>query len=205
MGASKEVLLAGPFETIVILLLARAILQERLSRLQMAGATTALAGFFATIISGGSNIDRVITPGDIEAILSAIAFGLGITFISKLAKVASALSITGSYLFMSGLILALTFWLNRSPMLTSLEWIVLLLFSVLPLSAALSYVAGLARIGASLTSTIGSLSIPLTIVFQLVLVWLHVKMILTPDIPLAVTGAIIAVFGIYLIHKVDRC
>jgi hypothetical protein len=70
---------------------------------------------------------------------------------------------------------------------------------------SLSYVAGLARIGGSLTSTIGSLSIPLTIVFQLVLVWLHVKMILTPDIPLAVTGAIIAVFGIYLIHKVDRC
>jgi hypothetical protein len=76
---------------------------------------------------------------------------------------------------------------------------------MLPLSAALSYVVGLVRIGASLTSTIGSFSILLTVVFQLVLVSLGFKMLLPPNISLVVVGGILGVFGIYLIHKVDRC
>jgi drug/metabolite transporter (DMT)-like permease len=206
VGASKEGLLAGPLETIVILLLARAVLQERLSRLQMAGATIALPGFFATVMSGSSSIiQQAITWGDIEAILSAAAFGSGIIFISKLAKGYSALSVTASSLFISGLILAVTLWVNSAPKVTSSEWIVLLLFSMLPLSAALSYVVGLVRIGASLTSTIGSFSILLTVVFQLVLVSLGFKMLLPPNISLAVVGGTLGVFGIYLIHTVDRC
>jgi len=205
VGASKEGLLAGPLETIVILLLARAVLQEKLSRLQMAGAMIALAGFFATVMSGSSSVHQAITWGDIEAILSAAAFGSGIIFISKLTKGYSALSVTASSLSISGLILAVTLWLNSTPKVTSSEWIVLLLFSMLPLSAALSYVMGLVRIGASLTSTIGSFSILLTVAFQLALVSLGVKMLLPPNIPLAIAGGILGVFGIYLIHTVDRC
>jgi drug/metabolite transporter (DMT)-like permease len=205
VGASKEGLLAGPLETIVILLLARTVLQERLSRLQMAGATIALAGLFTTVMSGSSSIHQVITLGDIEAILSAAAFGSGIIFISKLTKAYSALSVTGSSLFISGLMLAVTLWVNSAPAVTPSTWIVLFLFSILPLSAALTYVVGLVRIGASLTSTIGSFSILLTLVFQLALVWLRLKMILPPNIPLAVAGGVLGVFGIYLIHKVDRC
>jgi drug/metabolite transporter (DMT)-like permease len=205
VGASKEGLLAGPLETIVILLLARTVLQERLSRLQMAGATIALAGLFTTVMSGSSSIHQVITLGDIEAILSAAAFGSGIIFISKLTKGYSALSVTGSSLFISGLMLAVTLWVNSAPAITSSTWIVLFLFSILPLSASLTYIVGLVRIGASLTSTIGSFSILLTLVFQLALVWLRLKMILPPDILLAVAGGVLGVFGIYLIHKVDRC
>jgi drug/metabolite transporter (DMT)-like permease len=205
VGASKEGLLAGPLETIVILLLARAVLQEKLSRLQMAGAMIALAGFSATVTSGSSSVHQAITWGDIEAILSAAAFGSGIIFISKLTKGYSALSVTASSLSISGLILAVTLWLNSTPKVTSSEWIVLLLFSMLPLSAALSYVMGLVRIGASLTSTIGSFSILLTVAFQLALVSLGVKMLLPPNIPLAIAGGILGVFGIYLIHTVDRC
>jgi drug/metabolite transporter (DMT)-like permease len=204
VGASKEGLLAGPLETIVILLLARAVLQERLSRLQMAGAMIALAGFFATVMSGSFSIEQMITLGDIEAILSAAAFGSGIILISKLTKGYSALSVTGSTLSLSGLILAVTLWVSSTPTVTSSEWMVLLLFSILPLSAALTYVMGLERIGASLTSTIGSFSILLTVAFQLALVWLGLKMILPPNIPLAVAGGILGVLGIYLIHKVDR-
>jgi drug/metabolite transporter (DMT)-like permease len=205
VGASKEGLLAGPLETIVILLLARAVLQEKLSRLQMAGAMIALAGFFATVTSGSSSVHQAITWGDIEAILSAAAFGSGIIFISKLTKGYSALSVTASSLSISGLILAVTLWLNSTPKVTSSEWVVLLLFSMLPLSAALSYVMGLVRIGASLTSTIGSFSILLTVAFQLALVSLGLKMLLPPNIPLAIAGGILGVFGIYLIHTVDRC
>jgi drug/metabolite transporter (DMT)-like permease len=201
VGASKEGLLAGPLETIVILLLARAVLQERLSRLQMAGVIIALVGFFAAVMSGSFSIELVIVMGDIEAILSAVAFGSGIIFISKLTKGYSALSVTGSTLCLAGLILAVTLWMTSTPTVTSSEWMVLLLFSILPLSAALTYVVGLERIGASLTSTIGSFSILLTIVFQLALVWVGLKMILPPNISLVVAGGILGVFGIYLVHR----
>jgi drug/metabolite transporter (DMT)-like permease len=96
----------------VILLLARAVLQERLSRLQMAGAMIALAGFFATVMSGSFSIELVIVLGDIEAILSAAAFGSGIIFISKLTKGYPALSVTGSTRCLAGLILAVTLWVG---------------------------------------------------------------------------------------------
>jgi hypothetical protein len=204
VGASKEGLLAGPLETIVILVLARAVLQDRLSRLQTAGALIALSGFFATVMSGSSSIEWAITWGDIEAILSAAAFGSGIIFISKLTKGYSALSVAASSLSISGLILAVTLWVNSTPRVTLSDWIVLLLFSTLPLSAALSYVVGLVRIGPSLTSIIGSFSILLTVLFQLVLISIGFKMILPPNIILAVIGGILGVFGIFLIHVVDR-
>jgi len=204
IGASKEGLLAGPLETIAVLILARMVLQERLSRLQMVGATIALAGFFATVMSGSSSVQQALTWGDIEAISSAAAFGSGIIFLSKLTKGYSALSVTASSLTISGLILAMTLWADNTPKVTSSQWIVLLLFSILPLSAALTYVLGLVRIGASLTSTIGSLSILLTLIFQLLLVWVGIKMLLPPNIPLAVAGGTLGVLGIYMIHSVDR-
>jgi EamA domain-containing membrane protein RarD len=56
VGASKEGLLAGPLETIVVLILARVALQEWLSRLQMVGTTIALTGFFVTVMSSSSSI-----------------------------------------------------------------------------------------------------------------------------------------------------
>jgi hypothetical protein len=152
-------------------------------------------------MSGSFSIELVITLGDIEAILSAAAFGSGIIFMSKLTKDYSALSVTGSTLCLTGLILAFTLWVTSTPTVKSSEWIVLLLFSILPLSAALTYVVGLERIGASLTSTIGSFSILLTIVFQLALVWVGLKMILPPNIPLIVAGGILGVLGIYLVHR----
>jgi drug/metabolite transporter (DMT)-like permease len=204
VGASKEGLLAGPLETIVVLILARAALQERLSRIQMAGATIALAGFFATVMSSSSSVQQALTVGDIEAISSAAAFGSGIIFLSKLTKGYSALSVTASSLIISGLILAMALWVTSTPKVTSSQWTVLSLFSMLPLSAALTYVLGLIRIGASLTSTIGSVSILLTVIFQLALLWLGVKMLLPPNIPLAVAGGTLGVLGIYLIHSVDR-
>jgi len=204
VGASKEGLLAGPLETIVVLILARVALQERLSRLQMVGTTIALAGFFATVMSRSSSVQQALTWGDVEAISSGAAIGCGIIFLSKLTKGYSALSVTASSLTISGLILAMTLWANNAPKVTSSQLIVLFLFSILPLSAALTYVVGLVRIGAFLTSTIGSLSILLTLIFQLLLMWVGIKMLLQPNIPLAVAGGTLGVLGIYMIHSVDR-
>lgn len=199
VGASKEGLLAGPLETIVILFLARAFLEEQLSRIQLIGAVIALAGFFATVMSSG--LDMLVTIGDIEAMLSAAAFGSGIILITKLAKTHSAQAVTGSSLLISGLILAMILWTTRAPAVAVPDWIALLLFSLLPLTAALTYIVGLSRIGASLTSVIGSFSILLTVAFQLALLWLKVEVMLPTNIPLAVAGGIMGVLGIYLIHR----
>jgi len=202
VGASKEGLLAGPLETVVILFLARAALGERLSRLQLTGVIIALAGFFATVMSSG--FDALVTFGDIEAMLSAAAFGSGIIFITKLTKTHSAQAVTGSSLFISGLILAMILWITQAPAISAQDWVTLLLFSLLPLTAALAYIIGLSRIGASLTSIIGSFSIILTVVFQLALLWLNVEVVLPANIPLAVAGGIMGVFGIYLIHTTKK-
>lgn len=205
VGASKEGLLAGPLETVVILLLARAALDEKLSRLQLAGVMIALAGFFATVMSSGFDVQLLVTFGDIEAMLSAAAFGSGVIFITKLAKTHSPQAVTGSSLFISGLILAMILWTIRAPeMITLTDWVALLLFSLLPLTAALTYIVGLSRIGASLTSIIGSFSILLTVVFQLTLLWLNVEVMLPTNVPLAVAGGIMGVFGIYLIHRTKK-
>ncbi|MCI0560687.1 MAG: DMT family transporter [Nitrososphaera sp.] len=202
VGASKEGLLAGPLETIIILLLARAFLKERLSRIQTAGVTIALAGFFATVLSA-SMAEIVITWGDIEAVISAATFGAGIIFITKLTASHSALQVTGASLFISGLILAALLWTDP-PVLTPLNWAFLLAFSVLPLSAAFTYVVGLSRIGASMTSTIGSFSILLTVLFQLVMFLFGIEVILPSHIPLAILGGALGVLGIYLIHRRER-
>jgi len=202
VGASKEGLLAGPLETLVILLLARAFLAEKLSSLQLIGATIALAGFFATIMSSG--FDTIITLGDIEAMLSALAFGSGIILITKLAKKYSAQAVTGSSLLTSGIILVMILWTTQAPTVAMLDWVALLLFSILPLTAALTYIVGLSRIGASLTSVIASFSILLTVAFQLVLLWLNVEVMLPTNISLAVAGGAMGIFGIYLIHSTKK-
>ena len=51
VGASKEGLLAGPLETIVVLILAWLLLKEKLRKIQLVGVIIALLGFFATVSS----------------------------------------------------------------------------------------------------------------------------------------------------------
>jgi drug/metabolite transporter (DMT)-like permease len=83
------------------------------------------------------------------------------------------------------------------------DWMILLLFSVLPLLAALFYSKGLERIGASLTSTISSSTILLTLLFQLILEQFGIKSNLSENIPLitiAIIGGALGIYGICLIH-----
>ncbi|MGH9992124.1 MAG: EamA family transporter, partial [Nitrososphaera sp.] len=143
VGASKEGLLAGPLETVVILVLAGAVLKEKLTRPQMIGVLTALGGFFATVMSAGS-VQTLITWGDIEAMISAVSFAAGIIIITVLTRTYSVLLVTGSTLFISGLVLAAALW-TTAPTTGPADWVFLLAFSILPLSAALTYVMGLRR------------------------------------------------------------
>ena len=78
------------------------------------------------------------------------------------------------------------------------------LFSTLPLAAAFAYVIGLARIGASLTSTIASFSIVMVLAIQVILRAAGYSAILPNNLMLAAIGGIMAVFGIYLMHRQMR-
>jgi hypothetical protein len=59
---------------------------------------------------------------------------------------------------------------------------------------------GLNKIGASLTSTISSSTILLTIIFQGNLYELGINSILPVNIPIAITGAILGILGICILH-----
>jgi drug/metabolite transporter (DMT)-like permease len=206
VGASKEGLLAGPLETIVVLILAWLLLKEKLRKIQLVGVIIALLGFFATVSSRSLDLSSilpfVITFGDFEAILSAFAFAGGVIAMTRLVKRHTSIEVTGASLLISGLILATILILSKSPtsIPTIQEWIYLISFSLLPLAAALLYVVGLDRIGASLTSTIASSNILFTLLLQLLFKGLGVKSNLPESILLAVIGGALGLFGIYLIH-----
>ena len=206
VGASKEGLLAGPLETIVVLILAWLLLKEKLRKIQLVGVIIALLGFFATVSSRSLDLSSilpfVITFGDLEAILSAFAFAGGVIAMARLVKRHTSIEVTGASLLISGLILATILILSTSQTSISTvpEWIYLISFSLVPLAAALLYVIGLDRIGASLTSTIASSNILFTLLLQLLFKGIGVKSNLPENILLAVRGGALGLFGIYLIH-----
>jgi drug/metabolite transporter (DMT)-like permease len=131
--------------------------------------------------------------------MSAVAFGTGVILVAKLARTHSALHISGASLLISGAILAAILWSSPQTIAPS-GWLAIVAFALLPLLAALTYVMGLARIGASMTSVIASFSILLTILFQLILVSFGVEVILPSNILLAALGGALGILGIYLIH-----
>jgi len=207
VGASKEGLLAGPLETVVVLILAWLFLKEKLRKRQLAGVMIALSGFVAAVSSSPSHLNLLLsiplTLGDFEAILSAFTFAAGVILMTKLVQRHSSIEVSGASLLISGLILA-TILILRTPSLSSslssVDWIFLVLFSLVPLFAALLYVVGLSRIGASLTSTIASSNILFTLLFQLLFRGFGIRTNVPENILLAVIGGALGVFGIYLIH-----
>jgi drug/metabolite transporter (DMT)-like permease len=81
--------------------------------------------------------------------------------------------------------------------------IILILFSFLPFIGSLCYSTGLSRIGASITATIGSSSILITIIIQIVLKELGLASNLPENIILAILAGILGFLGIYIIHIRD--
>jgi drug/metabolite transporter (DMT)-like permease len=231
IGASKEALIAGPLEIVIIVVLAQVFLNERLNRIQVTGIVLALIGFFISIVSDISidvldSIQTVITPpllstlitfGDVEAILSAFGFGIGVLFLTKLVSLHSSIEVAGASMLISGLILVgfmvgfsdeslqvslvAKHSLFKQPQMNTI--IILALFSLLPFIGSLSYSTGLSRIGASITATIGSSSILITIIIQIMLRELGVKSNLPENIFIAVVGGVIGFLGIYIIHMHD--
>src|ERR687898_603131 len=232
IGASKEVLIAGPLEIVIIVVLAQVFLNEKLNRIQVTGIVLALIGFFISIVSDIGidvldSIQTVITPqqpstlipfGDMEAILSAFGFGIGVLFLTKLVSLHSSIEVAGASMLISGLILV-SFMIGfsheslqvslvakhslfKQPQMNTI--IILVLFSLLPFIGSLSYSTGLSRIGASITATIGSSSILITIIIQITLRELGVKSNLPENIFIAIVGGVIGFLGIYIIHMHDR-
>ena len=232
IGASKEVLIAGPLEIVIIVVLARVFLNEKLNRIQVTGIVLALIGFFISIVSDIGidvldSIQTVITPplpstlitfGDMEAILSAFGFGIGVLFLTKLVSLHSSIEVAGASMLISGLILVsfivgfsyeslqvslvAKHSLFKQPQMNII--IILALFSLLPFIGSLSYSTGLSRIGASITAIIGSSSILITIIIQITLRELGVKSNLPENIFIAIVGGVIGFLGIYIIHMHDR-
>jgi len=124
IGASKELLIAGPLEIVIIVLLARAFLREILKSIHIIGIALALFGFILAVMSdssingnkeiidlgGVSNASTLqdifnITFGDLEAILSAFGFALGVLFLTKLVSKHSSIEVAASSMLISGFIL----------------------------------------------------------------------------------------------------
>lgn len=243
IGASKELLIAGPLEIVIIVLLARAFLREILKSIHIIGIVLALFGFILAIMSDSSiNGDKEninlsglpnaseltetfpITFGDLEAIFSAFGFALGVLFLTKLVSRHSSIEVAASSMLISGFILigflivgvlldgtqqpstgrtSILIYNIESTQQLILITVILIVFSLLPFVGSLSYSTGLSRIGASLTATIGSSSIIITLVAQLLLVEIGFPSNLPNNIYLAVLGGIIGFLGIYVIHMHD--
>jgi drug/metabolite transporter (DMT)-like permease len=130
IGASKEALIAGPIEIILIIILARVFLKERLNKFQIIGICIGSLGFFLSLASDLSiddintvnllnpivetNINSIfltilslISFGDLEAILSAVGFAAGVLFLGKLVTKHSSIHVAGASMFVSGLILVI--------------------------------------------------------------------------------------------------
>jgi drug/metabolite transporter (DMT)-like permease len=206
IGASKESTLTGPLEATVVLFLAWFFLKERLSKIQLIGSMIAIIGIFAVAMSGNtldvswSSLSSLFRIGDLEAILSAVAFAIAIIFMTKLVRLHSPIQVAGASLLISGLILA-AFQLTYYAEIPAVhEWELLILYSFFPLIGALLYSMSLRKIGASITSIIASSAYLMTIMIQLTLTDLGLETILPENIPLLVVGGILGLFGISLIH-----
>jgi drug/metabolite transporter (DMT)-like permease len=222
VGASKESLLAGPIEIITVLFLARIFLHEKLNKKQLSGISIALVGFIVVLLSdqntnnnnnnnGIMNITIIavkslnfsVSFGDIEAIISAISFALGVFFLARLSIKYSPLEISGMCLLLSGFILIIVMLIFTPEVSVNLflsYWYIFIIFSLLPLIGTICYVEGIKRIGASLTSTIASSRILLTLTIQIILTHIGIRNTLPDNVFLALIGGMLAMTGIIIIH-----
>jgi len=202
IGASKESTLTGPLEATVVLFLAWFFLKERLGKVQLIGSMIAIIGILAVAMSGNTLevLSSLFSIGDLEAILSAVAFAIAIIFMTKLVELHSPIQVAGASLLISGLILAAFQAANYADIPAEQEWRFLIVYSFFPLIGALLYSMSLRKIGASITSIIASSAYLMTIMIQLTLRELGVETILPENIPLLVVGGLLGLLGISLIH-----
>jgi len=223
IGASKEVLLAGPLEVTLIVILACVFLKERLDKIHITGIIVAITGFLIAILSDAGSINAIlvsdstpiVTLGDIEAIISALGFAVGVLFLTKLLLKHSPVEVAGTSLFVSGLFLIGTlliiFAAYGVPFIPGFSFpdvlnafVILTLFSLLPFLGALSYSVGISKIGPSLTGTIGASTIVITLACQISLKELGIMIGNLPvNVLLAGLGSVFGFLGVVIIHMHD--
>jgi len=204
IGAGKTMLLTIPAEDVFIVLLAVVFLAERMFKLQLLGITVAIVGFTISAASNVSASGVQFQIGDLQAILSAMCNALAITLFAKLIVKYNPTEVSGWIMLMSGLIINLIQYIFYPPHLSMIDWLYLIGFSFIALSAFTLYNVSMKRIGASMTSIITSSSLVLTVVIQLAIVPFGIAFSLPSNLILALLGGGISIAGICISTKAQQ-
>jgi drug/metabolite transporter (DMT)-like permease len=203
IGASKEAILGGgSSEVLLIVILSALFLSERLTRREAVGSALVLGGVFV-VLSNVNTLGLSIGPGEIEAISSSIFFAGSVVITTYLLWSHNLTPLSGFQLLYTGALLsigALAIGITEMPDLTGV--VILLLIGIFPAAGLWMYNSGLPKIGASLTSVLFALSGILTIGVQLIilLIFPGADMLLPQNVPLALTGGLVAFVGVYLLN-----
>jgi drug/metabolite transporter (DMT)-like permease len=204
IGAGKTMLLTIPAEDVFIVLLAVVFLAERMFKLQLLGITIAIVGFTISAASNVSASGVQFQIGDLQAILSAMCNALAITLFAKLIVRYNPTEVSGWIMLMSGLIINVIQYIFYPPHLSMIDWLYLIGFSFIALSAFTLYNVSMKRIGASMTSIITSSSLVLTVVIQLAIVPFGIAFSLPSNLILALLGGGISIAGICISTKAQQ-
>ena len=204
IGAGKTMLLTIPAEDVFIVLLAVVFLAERMIKLQLLGITIAIVGFTISAASNVSASGVQFQIGDLQAILSAMCNALAITLFAKLIVKYNPTEVSGWIMLMSGLIINVIQYIFYPPHLSVMDWLYLIGFSFIALSAFTLYNVSMKRIGTSMTSIITSSSLVLTVLIQLAIVPFGIAFSLPSNLILAVLGGGISVAGICISSKAEQ-
>lgn len=204
IGAGKTMLLTIPAEDVFIVLLAVVFLAERMIKLQLLGITIAIVGFTLSAASNVSASGVQFQIGDLQAILSAMCNALAITLFAKLIVRYNPIEVSGWIMLMSGLIINVIQYMFYPPHLSVMDWLYLIGFSFIALSAFTLYNVSMKRIGTSMTSIITSSSLVLTVVIQLAIVPFGIAFALPSNLILALFGGGISVAGICISSKAEQ-
>lgn len=204
IGAGKTMLLTIPAEDVFIVLLAVGFLAERMIKLQLLGITIAIVGFTISAASNVSASGVQFQIGDLQAILSAMCNALAITLFAKLIVRYNPTEVSGWIMLMSGLIINVVQYIFYPPHLSMIDWLYLIGFSFIALSAFTLYNVSMKRIGASMTSIITSSSLVLTVVIQLAIVPFGIAFSLPSNLILALLGGGISIAGICISTKAQQ-
>jgi drug/metabolite transporter (DMT)-like permease len=204
IGAGKTMLLTIPAEDVFIVLLAVVFLAERMFKLQLLGITIAIVGFTISAASNVSASGVQFQIGDLQAILSAMCNALAITLFAKLIVKYNPTEVSGWIMLMSGLIINVIQYIFYPPHLSMIDWLYLIGFSFIALSAFTLYNVSMKRIGSSMTSIITSSSLVLTVVIQLAIVPFGIAFSLPSNLILALLGGGISIAGICISTKAQQ-
>ena len=204
IGSGKTMLLTIPAEDVFIVLLAVVFLAERMLKLQLLGIGVAIVGITISAASNVSANGAQFQLGDLQAILSAMFNALAIILFAKLIVRYNPIEVSGWIMLMSGLVFNAVQYTFYPPHLSVIDWLYLIGFSFIALSAFTLYNVSMKRIGTSMTSIITSSSLVLTVVIQLAIVPFGIAFSLPSNLILALLGGGISIVGICISSKAQQ-